>query len=381
MQFEAKLNRPLRLAFIGGGINSAVGNVHRVASQLDGKWKLVCGVFSRDNGINKQSGVFYGLPESRCLSDLDELIKQKDEFDAVAVLSPTNLHFEHISKLMGDEIQVISEKSVVGNIDDSLRLLEHEKKSQRKIYVTFNYTAYPMVRELKSRIASDQIGKILSAHIEMPQEGFLKLGVNLQLPNVQQWRTIDGDLSTVSLDLGVHTQNLIHFVTGLYGESFIGVKSHRGLVSQAVDYVSALGKYQGGADVSIWYGKTALGHRNGLRLRVYGERGSFEWEQMFPDRLLHADQVGTRESIDMGSNNLMEANKIRYQRFKPGHPTGFIEAFANYYSDLYNVLSPFGQPENSRNYVFSVQSATEGLREIQAIEKSSSSKVWEGIRV
>lgn len=381
MQFKAQLKQPLRLAFIGGGINSAVGNVHRVASQLDGKWKLVCGVFSRDNDINRQSGVFYGLPESKCIRDLNELVKQKDEFDAVVVLSPTNLHFEHISRLMGDEIQVISEKSVVGNLDDSFKLLEQEKKFQRKIYVTFNYTAYPMVRELKSRIASNHIGKILSVHIEMPQEGFLKLDGNMKPPNVQQWRTVDKDLSTVSLDLGVHTQNLIHFVTGLHGESFIGVKSHRGLVSQAVDYVSALGKYQGGADVSIWYGKTALGHRNGLRVRVYGERGSFEWEQMFPDRLLYANQVGTRESIDLGSSNLIEANKTRYQRFKPGHPTGFIEAFANYYSDLYNVLSPTEQSENSRNYVFSVQSAIDGLREIQAIEKSNSSKVWEGIKV
>ena len=379
MKFNAKSSQPLRLAFIGGGVNSAVGNVHRVSSQLDGRWNLVCGVFSRNTDINRQTAAFYGLPENKCFQNLDELIQRKDEFDAVTVLSPTNLHYEHISKLLRNEIQVISEKSMVGNVSDSLILLEQETKSQKKIYVTFNYTAYPMVRELKSRIENNHIGKILSIHIEMPQEGFQKLDAKLQPPNVQKWRTTDGELSTVSLDLGVHTQNLIHFVTGLRGQQFIGVKSHHGLVSQAVDYVSALGKYEDGVDVSIWYGKTALGHRNGLRLRIFGEQGSFEWEQIFPDRIMHANQVGTREVIDFGSSNLLEANKTQYQRFKPGHPTGFIEAFANYYFDLYNVLSPSGFSEISKENVFSAQAATEGLQEIQAIENSNSSKVWEDV--
>lgn len=379
MSLNTNSLKPLRLAFIGGGINSAVGNVHRVSSQLDGRWKLVCGMFSRSDDINIQSAAIYGLLENECVRNLDELIQRKNEFDAVAVLTPTNLHYEHISKLMLNEIQVISEKSMVGNVSDSLFLVEQESSSHKKIYVTFNYTAYPMVRELKSRIEQEQIGKILSIHIEMPQEGFLKLGEKMQPPNVQQWRTEDGELSTVSLDLGVHTQNLIHFVTGLRGQRFIGVKSHRGLVSQAVDYVNALGKYEDGVDASIWYGKTALGHRNGLRLRIFGEKGSFEWEQIFPDRLIHANQLGTREMIDMGSNNLIEASKVRYQRFKPGHPTGFIEAFANHYSDLYNVLSLSDNSEVSKGYVFSAEAARIGLREIQAIESSNSSKVWEKV--
>jgi predicted dehydrogenase len=379
MDFDAKISPPLRLAFVGGGINSAVGNVHRISSQLDGRWKLVGGVFSSDAQINAQSAVRYGLSEQKCFHNLDELIQSKDEFDAVSVLSPTNLHYEHILKLITNGIQVVSEKSMVGNVKDAFLLVDQEDKFQKKVYVTFNYTAYPMIRELKSRIEENQIGRILNIHVEMPQEGFLKLNGKMQPPNVQKWRTVDGELSTVSLDLGVHTQNLIQFATGLYGESFVGVKSHHGLVSQAVDYVSALGKYNDGVDVSVWYGKTALGHRNGLRLRVFGEHGSFEWEQVFPDRLVRANQTGVREIIDFGNNDLIEASKARYQRFKPGHPTGFIEAFANYYEDLYNVLSPYGSSELSREYLASARTAAKGLQEIRAIEDSCSSKEWEEV--
>jgi predicted dehydrogenase len=280
---------------------------------------------------------------------------------------------------MTNGIQVVSEKSMVGNMKEALLLIDQEDKFQKKIYVTFNYTAYPMIRELKSRIEENQIGRILNIHVEMPQEGFLKLNGKAQPPNVQKWRTLDGELSMLSLDLGVHTQNLIQFATGLYGESFIGVKSHHGLVSQVFDYVSALGKYNDGVDATVWYGKTALGHRNGLRLKVYGERGSFEWEQIFPDILRSANQNGAREIIDFGSNVLIEAGKARYQRFKPGHPTGFIEAFANYYEDLYNVLSPYGSPELSERYLSTAQTAVKGLQEIRAIEDSCSSKEWEEV--
>lgn len=372
--------RTLRLAFIGGGINSAVGNVHRAASQLDGRWKLVCGVFSSRDEINSRSAFTYGLTQKNACRNIDELIERREEFDAVSVLSPTNLHFEHISKLIKENIQVISEKAVVSNISDGLILLEEEEKKDKEIFVTFNYTAYPMVRELKSRIENNAIGDIQFIHIEMPQEGFLKLNEKLAPPSVQIWRTVDGALSTLSLDLGVHTQNLIHFISGSRGKRYIGIKSHRGLITKTVDYISALGNYENDIDVSIWYGKTALGHRNGLRLRVFGEHGSFEWEQIFPDRLIYANQTGAREIIDPGSSGLVEAGKSRYMRFKPGHPTGFLEAFANYYYDLSNIISVPGSQSESKDYVFSSKSAINGLREIQAIEKSCETKVWEEVQ-
>jgi predicted dehydrogenase len=268
---------------------------------------------------------------------------------------------------------------MAANVREALTIIKQQEINNQDIYVTFNYTAYPMVRELKSRIQNQEIGKILFIQIEMPQESFLKLSKNLDPPNVQNWRKSDGEISTLSLDLGVHTQSLIHFVTGLSGIKFVGVKSHRGLVSNAVDYLSALGKYQDGVEVNVWYGKTALGNRNGLRIRIFGEHGSFEWEQIYPDRLLFANQIGTKQVIDQGSGDLLIANQNRYQRFKPGHPTGFIEAFANYYHDIYNVLSPFVSSDESLAYLLNSNNALIGLREIEAIEKSYASETWEKV--
>ncbi len=379
MQSSKSRIEPLRLAFLGGGVNSAVGNTHRIASQMDGHWKLSLGVFSRDKEMNARSASSYGIDDSACCSDLEELIQRRDEYDAVSILTPTTLHFDQISLLAKSDIQIISEKSLVATVEEGMKIQQLESDLKRRVFVTFNYTAYPMIRELKARIMNNSIGNIISVQVEMPQEGFLKLSADLRPPNVQQWRTRDGELSTLSLDLGVHTQNLIHFLTGMHGEEFVGVKTHSGLVSNATDYISALGRYQGGIEVGVWYGKTSLGSRNGLKVRVFGEHGSYEWQQIYPDRLFYADQIGNRFTVDTGSPHLILANESRYQRFKPGHPTGFIEAFANYYVDLYNVIRAEDLQNHSEAFTFSAMHAVTGLKEIRAIEKSSLSRKWETV--
>jgi hypothetical protein len=47
--------KEFKLAFIGGGIHSTIGNIHYLASKLDSRWRLVSGFFSRDNQINIKS--------------------------------------------------------------------------------------------------------------------------------------------------------------------------------------------------------------------------------------------------------------------------------------------------------------------------------------
>ncbi len=47
--------RKLRLGFIGGGINSAVGNTHLIASQMDNRWEVAAGCFSKDRNTNRQT--------------------------------------------------------------------------------------------------------------------------------------------------------------------------------------------------------------------------------------------------------------------------------------------------------------------------------------
>ena len=47
------------------------------------------------------------------------------------------------------------------------------KKHKSYVSLVYNYTGYPMVRELRDMIRSGAFGKIVNIIINMPQEGFM----------------------------------------------------------------------------------------------------------------------------------------------------------------------------------------------------------------
>ena len=129
---------------------------------------------------------------------------------------------------------------------------------------------------------------------------------------------------------------------------------------------------------NIWFSKSALGHRNGLKVRVYGEIGSAEWYQLEPENLYYNDNKGHKIVIDRASVDVNVANENRYNRFKAGHPSGFIEAFANYYTDIAMALDARERKKNNlyNNGIYNIDVALEGLKMMEALVKSSKEKSW-----
>ena len=164
----------------------------------------------------------------------------------------------------------------------------------------------------------------------MPQEGFSRLDAQGNKPQPQTWRLSDGKVSTISLDLGVHLHHIIDYLTGEYPLQVVADAASYGWFDDVIDNVSCMLRYSGGLHCQMWYSKSALGQRNGLKVRVYGDKGSAEWLQIQPEELLISTVDGRREILDRASS-VDVANLDRYNRFKAGHPAGFIEAFANIY--------------------------------------------------
>jgi predicted dehydrogenase len=230
-----------------------------------------------------------------------------------------------------------------------------------------------MVRELRRMISEGRFGSLQQIQIEMPQEGFLRVNAN-----PQDWRRKDYAVPTVSLDLGVHVHHLVDFLSGgLKPISLVGEQASYGQLPGIVDNVYCIARYENDLRVQAWWGKTALGHRNGLRVRVYGEKASAEWYQMDPEVLRWADNDGHHYLLDRGSGEAKTAQEPRYNRFKPGHPSGFIEAFANLYADVASDIRQFQRIGRSTSpYVCGVENAPEGIRIMDLISVSSRTRSW-----
>lgn len=370
---DLPLRPVVRLGVIGGALRSAVGRTHFIATQMGGNFRINAGCFSRDPTENVRTADYLRLPPIRVFESLTAMIElARHEIDAILILTPTPDHPTQISQAMQAGLPVISEKALTSNIADCVMLRDIQSKTKLSLSVTYNYTGYPFVRELRARVMRGDLGRILKAVVEMPQEGFLRHDLNGQPMMPQPWRLLDGEIPTVSLDLGVHCHHLVSFLTGKSLTPSWSRQTSLGNFPDVIDDVECAGTLGKDGLFSMWYGKAALGHRNGLQVRLYGSEGSACWYQAMPDELHLHSRSGQAHSLDFGSPDLLIANQARYMRFKAGHPTGFIEAFANLYDDLAGDLTGIPMPACDAAYIPKIGDAEEGLRFLFSVNQLSS---------
>jgi predicted dehydrogenase len=369
---------PIRLGLIGGGINSAVGRTHFTAAQMDGLFRVHAGCFSRDAEINAKTADRWGLEPLRVHSSWESMLeKERGRIDAVVVLTPTLHHQAPVISALRAGFPVICEKALAGSSREAAEMEQVAKETGRLLAVTYNYTGYPMVRELREMILHGRLGCIKQFHVEMPQEGFLRLDREGNPIVPQQWRLVDGVVPTISLDLGVHVHQLIDFLIGEKPKEVVATQSSLGRFRQVVDTTMAILRYGNGIEGNLWFSKAALGHRNGLRVRIYGEEGSAEWCQIDPEFIHFSSCTGQQLRIDRASPGVIIAHLDRYNRFKSGHPAGFLEAFANLYADIASLMGKgIVSDTDSSRYIFTASQAREGLVMLEALHRSANERRW-----
>ena len=377
---KENLSRRLNLGFIGGSVCSAVGYTHFVSSTMDKLWKVSAGAFSRDAARNAETASVFGVDEDRVYGDWHQMIRdERGRLDAVVILTPSPAHFEMAAACIEAGYPVICEKALAVNSRQVQALQELRDRHHGFLAVTYNYSGYPMVRELRQLIRSGLLGQIKHFQVEMPQEGFIRVDASGNRPQPQDWRLHDGDVPTIYLDLGVHLHQLVHYLTGETAVSVSGQHASYGWFPDVVDNVSAICHYTHEVQGGIWFSKSALGHRNGLRLRIFGTEMAAEWVQVNPEEIVLSHRNGRREILDRAGSAII-ANAARYTRFKAGHPAGFMEAFANIYKDIANAVTHY---QSTRDFVsdeiFSTEMAGNGLRFLEAINRSATSGRWENV--
>ena len=373
---------PLCLGFIGGGLSSTIGQAHFAASRLDGRWKLVAGFFSRHREINRKTAEIWHIPQDRLYESWQSLItSERDKLDAVVVLTPTPEHLDIVCALMDEGIPIICEKPIVSSLEESDLINQAYQKASNFLSVTYNYSGYPMVRELRERVRNGELGSLRQIHFEMPQEVFFRLTDTAhKTASPQSWRLKDGIIPTICLDLGVHLHHLAYFIIGKEPVRVIADFANYSIYPGLVDNVMMWLEYEDEMKGSLWMSKTALGNRNGLKLRLYGEKGSAEWIQMHPEELRISYSDGTCMTIDRASKTLT-CSEARYNRYKAGHPSGFIEAFANLYYDIADALIEYRENGmHSNPYVFGIDHSIKGLKLFAAARESDNDRCWKELK-
>lgn len=364
----------IKVAMIGGGLNSAIGRVHEISLKMDNMYELKAGCFSRDENINIDSASAFGVDHSNIFNSPEALVKNmKEKIDALVIATPIESHFKYINLAIDNGLDVISDKPLLSNVKECNLLSKKLTSSSNNVYSIFNYTGYPAIREIKELVLNEELGHIFKVMIEMPQDSYLRLKNQKALSLIQKWRLHDGEIDCLTLDLFVHIHSLIAFI--LDNPKPVELQSWARSIANAskglIDEVDSIILYENDLHVNSWYGKAALGYRNGLKIRIFGSKGSVKWVQEDPEKIILSDKNGDIKIIDRISRNSLVTTKERYNRFKAGHPSGFIEAFTNYYTDIaHSIINQVPH----RN-IISTDVALQGIRLASALRESSKNNI------
>jgi len=372
------MKKKINIAIIGGGLDSAVGYLHYCSLNIEQKFQIVAGCFSKKKIINIATAKKYNLESSRLYNDIDQLIKyEKDNIDFLLILLPTPLHFAVLKKCLIAGINVICEKSLTASFLEAKELKKIRLKNNKvKIYPISNYLGYPMIQDITTSIFKQKykIGKIIKVDIEMKQDSFLRYQ-NRKFNQPQSWRRKDIEIPIIFFDLGIHVYSIFRFITNLRLKEILCVQKSYGNVSNVKDLIDIYGTTKDGASIHFNFSKCLLGHKNDLNIKIYGKKGSIFWKHKKSNEYQRNDIHGNSIKVDYTSA-VFEGNHTNsdYHKFKAGHPNGFLEAFANYYQQIY--LDYFGKKNKKFAKIFSLQIEEEFMKFCQDCLISYKNKKW-----
>ena len=337
-----KTNPIVTYGMVGGGEGAFIGDVHRHAIALDGKARLVAGSFSRSMSKTLSAGDEFHIDKDRLYETYAEMAAAEaardDGIDFVAVVTPNASHYAISKAFLEKGINVVCDKPLTTDSGQAEELAELAKKNNLLFAVTYTYSGYPTVKHARAMIANGDIGTIRFVNAEYPQEW---LAEKLEDSGQKQasWRSdpAQSGISDCVGDIGSHIENTVSYITGLK------IKRLSARLDTFVDgrilddNATIMLDYEGGAKGVYWSSQIAIGHDNGLAVRVYGSKGSIRWRQEDPNYLEVAFLDKPAMKISRGRDALM-GRAESLVRVPAGHPEGYFEAFANIYKTYIDAL-------------------------------------------
>jgi predicted dehydrogenase len=332
-------SNPVRMAMVGGGPGSFIGPVHRLAAELDHQIRLVAGAFSGDAARSSEAGRDYGVAPDRAYADWQSMLsaeaKRPDGAEFVAITTPNHLHLPVAVAALGAGFHVMSDKPATATLAEALVLRDAVSASDRQFALTYTYSGYPLIRHAREMVAAGALGTIRKVVTEYAQ-GWLAEPIERGGDNKQAtWRSdpAKSGAGGAIADIGVHAFHLAEYVTG--GRVTDILADLAAVVPGRVldDDCAILMRYDNGARGVLIASQISIGELNGLRLRVYGEKGSLDWRQEEPNSLTWHRLDGSTEILRTGTPAIGAAGQA-VTRIPAGHPEGYLEAFANLYREF-----------------------------------------------
>ncbi len=364
----------IRWGLVGGGPDSLIGIVHRIAALMGEDCQLVGGVFNAEHALGQRFAASLELDASRAYADLDALIQSEnrrpvdERMSLVTVATPNYLHYEMAHKLVVAGFNVVCEKPVTTTAAQAAELAVLVRQRGTVFAIAHTYTGYPMVRQMRSMIARGAIGAVQKVHAQ-----YLQGWINPVIHNPGKWASVwrlNPELAGQSCcigDIGVHAFNLIEYTTGLAVAQLLADIDTLNPANPLDVDGSALLRFSNGVRGVLVASQIATAEENDLRIAVYGRSGALKWAQEVPNRLDYLREGEPAAVLTPGhAYNAPEARAAA--KLPPGHPEGFIDAMANIYRGVVRTIR--GAASEAGDFP-GIEEGVRGMRFVEAVLQSA----------
>ncbi|MBK4217429.1 Gfo/Idh/MocA family oxidoreductase [Paracoccus caeni] len=321
---------PVRLGMVGGGNGAFIGAIHRIAARMDGRYALVAGALSSNPERAQASAAELGI---RGYSDFNEMAvaeaARDDGIEAVSIVTPNHMHAAPAIAFLNAGIHVICDKPLTATPEQARELADAVAASKARFFLTHNYSALPMIREARALISDGALGTVRLVQAEYIQGWLADHSDSKQA----EWRADPTRAGAGAIgDIGTHAWQLAEYVTGQTPASLSAELSSI-VPGRSIDDDARIAlRYASGAKGGIWVSQVAVGQENGLSLRIFGSDAALEWRLQRSEELIFTPKDGPARILTRAQD------RSQSYRTPPGHPEGYLEGFANLYSDVADVI-------------------------------------------
>ena len=363
------MSQKIRLGILGGGGDSLIGVVHRIAAQMFDRYHIVGGCFNPDPAANQSFASHIGVPLDRVYNDYQTLIEEElklpaeERMEVISILTPNFLHFPMAKQLLENGFNIICEKPLTTTYAEAQVLEKIQAEKQVIFAVTYTYTGYPMVRQMKQMIAQGAIGEVQKVDLQYYQ-GWINPFMHQPDLRKTVWRLDPdkGGLSCCIGDIGTHAFDMVEYVTGQRVKELLADLNYR-YPDNAMDVDGTiLVRFSDYCKGVLRVSQIATAEENNFTVQIYGEKGALKWQQENPNYLTYLKEGQPMQTLKPGYD-FHDAFSQEATKLPPGHPEGLFDAMGNIYNGVAKALR--GEPFNQGAY----PDLEEGVRGMLFIEK------------
>ncbi|MFG0762638.1 Gfo/Idh/MocA family protein [Aeromonas media] len=375
------MKRRLRLGMVGGGQGAFIGAVHRLAARMDDHYELLAAALSADPANARSSALALGLDPARAYEDYARMAQAEaarpDGIEVVAITTPNHLHAPVARAFLEAGIHVICDKPLALTLAEGEELARLARQQRRLFALTHTYSGYPMVRHARELVAAGELGKLRYVQVEYLQDWLanpIPPGQNKQA----DWRADPARAGRAGClgDIGTHAYQLAAFITGQLPNA-LAAELHSFVPGRLVDdHLQVWLRYPQGMRGSLNASQVASGEENRLQIRLYGDKASLIFRQEAPNELWLTPIGGASQRLTRGR---VESDAARHaSRVPAGHPEGYLEAFAQLYTDAALQIHALAAGEAPPPESLALTTVEDGVAGMRFIETSLASHAADG---